>query len=89
MALCAKHASRIPKKAEAVKFVHRKRHDKAVAEEDIGDGGVWQRAILMGDKCRPLDFSGVIYYDSKGNQVEELPFRSPRASPMPAYLSPN
>ncbi|KAK8587188.1 hypothetical protein V6N13_086191 [Hibiscus sabdariffa] len=77
---------------KAIKFVHRKRHGEgngrdAGAEEEIGDGGVWQRAILMGDKCQPLDFSGVIYYDSKGNQVEDLPFRSPRASPMPAYLS--
>ncbi|GMJ10860.1 hypothetical protein like AT1G49000 [Hibiscus trionum] len=77
---------------KAIKFVHRKRHGEgngrgAGAEEEIGDGGVWQRAILMGDKCQPLDYSGVIYYDSKGNQVEELPFRSPRASPMPAYLS--
>ncbi|GMJ14915.1 hypothetical protein like AT1G49000 [Hibiscus trionum] len=77
---------------KAIKFVHRKRQGEgngrdAEAEEEIGGGGVWQRAILMGGKCQPLDFSGVIYYDSKGNQVEELPFRSPRASPMPSYLS--
>ncbi|KAE8694232.1 hypothetical protein F3Y22_tig00110785pilonHSYRG00069 [Hibiscus syriacus] len=76
---------------KAIKFVHRKRHGEGngrdAEAEEIGDGGVWQRGILMGDKCQPLDFSGVIYYDSKGNQVEELPFRSPRASPMPAYLS--
>lgn len=56
------------------------------AEHEWGDGGVWQRSILMGDKCQPLDFSGVIYYDSKGNQLSELPLRSPRASPLPGYL---
>ncbi|MBA0768683.1 hypothetical protein Gotri_017467, partial [Gossypium trilobum] len=74
---------------KAIKLVNRKKAGEKTGkeEEEIGDGGVWQRAILMGDKCQPLDFSGVIYYDSKGNQVEELPFRSPRASPMPAYLT--
>ncbi|MBA0616675.1 hypothetical protein Godav_026174 [Gossypium davidsonii] len=74
---------------KAIKLVNRKKSGEKTGkeEEEIGDGGVWQRAILMGDKCQPLDFSGVIYYDSKGNQVEELPFRSPRASPMPAYLT--
>ncbi|KAF3437323.1 hypothetical protein FNV43_RR20076 [Rhamnella rubrinervis] len=54
--------------------------------EEWGDGGVWQRAILMGDKCEPLDFSGVIYYDSHGNQLNEVPLKSPRASPLPGYL---
>ncbi|KAL4362132.1 hypothetical protein GQ457_04G038920 [Hibiscus cannabinus] len=71
---------------KAIKFVHRKRNSRdAEAEAEEEEGGVWQRAILMGDKCQPLDFSGAIYYDSKGNQVEELPFRSSRASPMPSY----
>ncbi|KAL3512296.1 hypothetical protein ACH5RR_025013 [Cinchona calisaya] len=57
-------------------------------EIDFGDEGLWQRNILMGDKCQPLDFSGVIYYDCNGNQLSELPMRSPaRASPLPSYLS--
>ncbi|KAK8657133.1 hypothetical protein V6N13_035389 [Hibiscus sabdariffa] len=78
---------------KAIKLVQRKSHGddpdgyRKEAEDDYGDGGVWQRSILMGDKCQPLDFSGVIYYDSKGNQVEELPVRSPRASPLPGYLA--
>lgn len=59
---------------------------KAHEEEEWGDGGVWQRSILMGDKCEPLDFSGVIYYDSKGQQMTGVPIRSPRASPLPGYL---
>ncbi|XP_021905484.1 uncharacterized protein LOC110820343 [Carica papaya] len=61
--------------------------DSDSASEEFGDGGVWQKAILMGDKCQPLDFSGVIYYDSRGKQLEELPFRSPRASPMRGYVA--
>ncbi|CAJ2637465.1 unnamed protein product [Trifolium pratense] len=53
---------------------------KKKGKEDWGDGGVWQKAIMMGDKCEPLDFSGVIYYDSKGEQVNEYPLRTPTAS---------
>jgi hypothetical protein len=34
---------------------------------------------MMGDKCEPLDFSGVIYYDSNGKQVNEFPLRTPTA----------
>ncbi|GMH01850.1 hypothetical protein Nepgr_003689 [Nepenthes gracilis] len=57
-------------------------------EQGFGEGGLWQKNILMGDKCRPLEFSGVIYYDNYGNQVSELP-RSPRAAYLPSFpLSP-
>ncbi|KAF5734075.1 hypothetical protein HS088_TW16G00517 [Tripterygium wilfordii] len=71
---------------------HKKRngHDRGLdiaAPDDFGDGGVWQREILMGDKCQPLDFSGVIYYDSTGKALTEVPPRSPRTSPLPAYLT--
>ena len=44
-----------------------------------GEGGLWQKNILMGEKCQPLEFSGVIYYDNYGNKISEIP-RSPRAS---------
>ncbi|OMP05282.1 hypothetical protein CCACVL1_01970 [Corchorus capsularis] len=74
---------------KAITLVNRKKSGgesgKELGPDEYGDGGVWQRAILMGDKCQPLDFSGVIYYDSKGNQLDELPIRSPRASPLPRY----
>ena len=78
---------------KAITFIHKKKSDDGFAGDgdrngvdDWGDGGVWQRSILMGDKCQPLDFSGVIYYDSNGQQISEIPLRSPRASPLPGYL---
>ncbi|KAI3684953.1 hypothetical protein L6452_34183 [Arctium lappa] len=67
---------------KAIKLRHRK---KKAGEEGGDDDGVWRREILMGDKCQPLDFSGVIYYDKDGNVLSELPMRSPRASPFPGY----
>ena len=79
---------------KAIPFLQKKKgseetDSRGEDEEKFGDGGVWQRAILMGDKCQPLDFSGVIYYDSKGNELHELPLRSPRASPLPGYAYRN
>ncbi|XP_076905667.1 uncharacterized protein LOC143561475 [Bidens hawaiensis] len=64
---------------KAMKLSHRKNN----TEED----GVWRKGILMGDKCEPLDFSGVIYYDKDGNILSECPMRSPRASPLSGYAS--
>ncbi|RZC89375.1 hypothetical protein C5167_029279 [Papaver somniferum] len=55
-------------------------------EGSLGDGGLWQRGILMWEKCQPPDFSGVIYYDVYGRRVSEIP-RSPRASPFPSNFS--
>lgn len=34
-----------------------------------GDVCVWQKSILMGEKCQLPDFSGIITYDSAGNLV--------------------
>ncbi|CAK9147815.1 unnamed protein product [Ilex paraguariensis] len=71
------------------------RHKKWVFDDEefvtgggFGDGGLWQRNILMGDKCQPLDFPGVIYYDSNGKRLNELPMKSPRASPLPNNVYP-
>ncbi|XP_010924749.1 uncharacterized protein [Elaeis guineensis] len=61
-------------------------------EEEIEEEErLWQRTILMGEKCQPLDFSGVIYYDSAGRQLKELPFvpRSPLRSPLPSFATHN
>ncbi|KAK3012576.1 hypothetical protein RJ639_009725 [Escallonia herrerae] len=53
-------------------------------EEEVGGGGgdfdggddgeaVWRRTIIMGERCRPLEFSGKILYDSNGNPLPESP----------------
>ncbi|XP_051220285.1 uncharacterized protein [Lolium perenne] len=39
---------------------------EAVVEDEEA---VWRKAIIMGDKCRPLQFSGHIAFDSDGNQL--------------------
>ncbi|GMP27458.1 hypothetical protein CsSME_00003445 [Camellia sinensis var. sinensis] len=45
--------------------------DEQEKDEDEGfdgsDEAVWRRTIMMGEKCRPLDFSGKILYDCHGN----------------------
>ncbi|XP_027152507.1 uncharacterized protein LOC113752604 [Coffea eugenioides] len=54
--------------------------------EGFGEGGLWQKKILMGEKCQPPEFSGVLFYDSHGNRISELP-RSPRAMHVGRYSS--
>ncbi|KAG7649011.1 hypothetical protein AtNW77_Chr1g0047981 [Arabidopsis thaliana] len=70
---------------KAMTMVRRKNppEEKATAMEE--EHGLWQREILMGGKCEPLDFSGVIYYDSNGRLLNEVPPRSPRGTPLPSY----
>ncbi|EOA38857.1 hypothetical protein CARUB_v10011210mg [Capsella rubella] len=58
------------------------RKNMAAMEEEHG---LWQREILMGGKCEPLDFSGVIYYDCNGRLLNEVPPRSPRGTLLPVY----
>lgn len=43
--------------------------DEVLEEEEA----VWKKSIIMGEKCRPLNFSGQILYDSEGNQLPKLP----------------
>ncbi|XVF71465.1 hypothetical protein PTKIN_Ptkin12aG0039600 [Pterospermum kingtungense] len=44
---------------------------KVQAEEEVEDDddeeAVWRKTIIKGERCRPLDFSGKILYDSQGN----------------------
>ncbi|KAG0451470.1 hypothetical protein HPP92_026410 [Vanilla planifolia] len=49
-------------------------------DDEKEEEGVWKRTILMGEKCQPLEFSGVIYYDCKGTRVV-APHRSPLRNP--------
>jgi hypothetical protein len=41
--------------------------------DDYSDEAVWRKTIMMGERCRPLDFSGKIAYDSQGNLLADLP----------------
>lgn len=80
---------------KAVPFIYKKKGgDEAEAEtgacrveEGTGEGGLWQKSILMGERCQHPEFSGVIFYDGYGNQVSEPP-RTPRASPLPSFSYP-
>ncbi|KAH9306422.1 hypothetical protein KI387_010826, partial [Taxus chinensis] len=49
-------------------------YDRAAMED--GDF-LWQKSILMGERCQPLNFSGLIVYDHRGNRLPEFPTRSP------------
>lgn len=49
-------------------------------EEMDGDEAVWRRKIMMGEKCRPLNFSGKILYDSHGNLLPSTPLIHGRSS---------
>ena len=63
------------------KAVNKKSNEEIVHKENeaFGEGGLWQKNILMGEKWEPLEFSGVIYYDKNGKRISEIP-RSHRFS---------
>ncbi|TVU28219.1 hypothetical protein EJB05_19729, partial [Eragrostis curvula] len=63
-----------------------KRRRKSAEAEDEEE--VWRKEIMMGERCQPLDFSGVIYYDAEGRRLAQPPPpRSPLRSPLPASLT--
>lgn len=64
-----------------------KQEESEDEKEERGGAGLWQKAILMGEKCQPPEFSGVLFYDSYGKRVSELP-RSPRAIPTRSPTTP-
>ncbi|WOL01206.1 hypothetical protein Cni_G09920 [Canna indica] len=69
-----------------VKPAAKKTGDAELEQAKEGDDSVWRKAILMGEKCEPLDFSGVIYYDVDGRPLAEVPTpRSPLRSPLPSF----
>ena len=82
--------SRWNEKALMSPYVGGKKRDGLWVEEKKKKGrrdgdGLWTRTILLGEKCRPLDFDGVIHYDHQGRRVLELP-RSPMRSPLPSFF---
>lgn len=52
---------------------HQRREYAAAAavddDDDAEEAAVWKRTIIMGEKCRPLEFSTEIKYDSHGNPI--------------------
>ncbi|GJM86620.1 hypothetical protein PR202_ga02497 [Eleusine coracana subsp. coracana] len=73
---------------KAISSSKSKRRRKAAEEaEEEDDDGVWRKEIMMGERCQPLDFSGVIYYDAEGRRLAQPPPpRSPLRSPLPASV---
>ncbi|CAO2203955.1 unnamed protein product [Urochloa humidicola] len=56
-------------------------HRQEYSDDDSGgeeEGGLWRRAILMGERCKPLDFPGAIHYDSFGRRLPAAPAPPPR-----------
>ncbi|KAK6921800.1 hypothetical protein RJ641_012307 [Dillenia turbinata] len=74
--------------SKAIHFLNKKHNGEELETEAEGGAGLWQRSILMGEKCQPLEFSGVICYDCDGNLLSEPPLRSPRASPLHHFAFP-
>jgi hypothetical protein len=44
---------------------------RKLAQDEDGDEEIWRRSIIMGERCRPIDFSGKIMYDCEGNLIPE------------------
>ena len=92
--LCAKRGhksskSRLNNEQEDVKKTNNQDNKKLEHEDNnimVGEDGLWQKNILMGEKCQPLEFSGVIYYDNNGHKISQIP-RSPRACALSLHQS--
>uniref|UniRef100_A0A0E0JYA6 Uncharacterized protein n=1 Tax=Oryza punctata TaxID=4537 RepID=A0A0E0JYA6_ORYPU len=66
-----------------------RRRRKSRAELSFrAEDGVWRKEILMEERCQPLDFSGVIYFDVEGRRLEQQPPppRSLLRSPLPSSV---
>ncbi|CAL1390610.1 unnamed protein product [Linum trigynum] len=64
------------------KKISRKRTTASYGDDE--DDEVWRKSIIMGDRCRQLDFSGRISYDCEGNLVAPIP-----SSPPPSHGGSN
>lgn len=64
---------------------------KMISWRKAGDGedeeAVWKKTIIMGERCRPLEFSGRIDYDSEGNQLPQAPLGSPHQGDCTALMT--
>lgn len=84
---CSKHMSRVARSLTSPKKrkTNLKESNRPVNGETLNGthDGVWRKSILMGEKCQPLNFSGVIYYDADGKKLDSVPPRSPMAMRSP------
>jgi hypothetical protein len=55
--------------------------DGALADDEEA---LWKKTIIMGDKCRPLEFSGHIAYDSESNPLQPPTPAAPAKQDDPA-----
>ncbi|KAJ7525516.1 hypothetical protein O6H91_17G054300 [Diphasiastrum complanatum] len=55
-------------------------------EEACWSGPLWRRTILMGEKCEPPEFSGLILYDNNGNRIPEFPAKLSKAASNPEMM---
>ncbi|WVZ69476.1 hypothetical protein U9M48_018252 [Paspalum notatum var. saurae] len=82
-----KRGTRMMRKVKARRIRERKRGKGGDLFHD-GDGGepcVWRRAILLGRRCQPLEFTGAIHYDCDGQRLwrpRTPPLSSPLLSPV-------
>ncbi|KAI3747797.1 hypothetical protein L6452_10455 [Arctium lappa] len=54
------------------KMISWRKEDEGRCEDD-DEEAVWKRTIIMGERCRPLEFSGKLSYDENGNSIAESP----------------
>ncbi|KAI5060765.1 hypothetical protein GOP47_0025185 [Adiantum capillus-veneris] len=54
------------------------RHNDDVSIVPTSTSAVWSQSILMGERCEPPTFSGLILYDERGNLLQGLPLHSPQ-----------
>ncbi|OWM64397.1 hypothetical protein CDL15_Pgr020364 [Punica granatum] len=47
--------------------VHEDHYYDDCDQYDDDEEALWRKTIMKGEKCRPLDFTGKIVYDSDGN----------------------
>ncbi|KAM7524264.1 hypothetical protein LguiA_014166 [Lonicera macranthoides] len=50
--------------------------EAAFEDDDDDEEALWKRTIIMGERCRPLDFPGKNLYDSNGNPLPNSPLPS-------------
>ncbi|KAM0022327.1 hypothetical protein Hdeb2414_s0023g00627341 [Helianthus debilis subsp. tardiflorus] len=55
------------------KMISWRKVDEEGCNDDDNEEAVWKRTIIMGERCRPLEFSGKISYDENGNSISESP----------------